>query len=92
MGPEQSIQIQSNLASTIAMAFDECVENPAPYEYVKASSDRTVRWLARCKREIDRLNACDYTINKKQMLFGIIQRYNPDIRKEKYEKNNKPGP
>ena len=87
MGPEQSIQIQSNLASTIAMAFDECVENPAPYEYVKASSDRTVRWLARCKREIDRLNACDYTINKKQMLFGINQGgIYPDIRKENMKK------
>ena len=73
MGPEESMQIQSNLASTIAMAFDECVENPAPYEYVKKSADRTVRWLHRCKAEMDRLNSLPETINKKQMLFGINQ-------------------
>lgn len=73
LSPERSMQIQSNLASTIAMAFDECVENPATYEYAKASADRTVRWLVRCKEEMERLNAkCD-TLNKKQMLFGINQ-------------------
>ena len=73
MGPEESMQIQSNLASTIAMAFDECVENPAPYNYVKKSADRTVRWLYRCKEEMDRLNSLPETINKQQMLFGINQ-------------------
>ncbi len=73
MGPEESMQIQSNLASTIAMAFDECVENPAPYEYVKNSCDRTYRWLERCKAELARLNALPETINKNQMLFGINQ-------------------
>lgn len=73
MGPEQSMQIQSNLASTIAMAFDECVENPATYSYVKHSADRTFRWLQRCKKEMDRLNSLDGTINKDQMLWGINQ-------------------
>ncbi len=73
MGAEESMQIQSNLASTIAMAFDECVENPAPYEYVKNSCDRTYRWLERCKAELTRLNALPETINKHQMLFGINQ-------------------
>ncbi|GAB6149114.1 tRNA guanosine(34) transglycosylase Tgt [Clostridium novyi] len=73
MGPEESMQIQSNLASTIAMAFDECVENPAPREYVEKSVARTTRWLERCKKEMDRLNSLDDTINKKQMLFGINQ-------------------
>ena len=73
MGPEESMQIQSNLASTIAMAFDECVENPATYEYVKQSSERTIRWLARCKAEMQRLNSLPETINKQQMLFGINQ-------------------
>ncbi len=73
MGPEESMQIQSNLASTIAMAFDECVENPAPYDYVKQSADRTARWLLRCKAEMARLNQLDDTINKHQMLFGINQ-------------------
>lgn len=73
MGPEQSMRIQSNLASTIAMAFDECVENPAKYEYAKASSERTVRWLERCKTEMKRLNSLDDTINKNQLLFGINQ-------------------
>ena len=73
MGPEESMQIQSNLASTIAMAFDECIENPAPYDYTKASCDRTVRWLVRCKAEIERLNSLPETINKHQMLFGINQ-------------------
>lgn len=73
MGPEESMQIQSHLASTIAMAFDECVENPAPYEYAKKSCERTTRWLIRCKKEMDRLNALPETINKQQMLFGINQ-------------------
>ncbi len=73
MGPEESMQIQSNLASTIAMAFDECVENPAPYQYVKNSCERTLRWLVRCKDEMARLNSLDDTINKKQLLFGINQ-------------------
>lgn len=73
MGPEESMQIQSNLASTIAMAFDECVENPSPYDYVKKSTERTYRWLVRCKNELDRLNSLPDTINKKQMLFGINQ-------------------
>ena len=73
MGPEESMQIQSNLASTIAMAFDECVENPATYEYTKNSAERTVRWLKRCKTELDRLNSLKDTINPKQMLFGINQ-------------------
>ncbi len=73
MGPEESMQIQSNLASTIAMAFDECIENPAPYEYVKESIARTYRWLVRCKNEMARLNALPDTINKQQMLFGINQ-------------------
>ena len=73
MGPEESMQIQSNLASTIAMAFDECIENPAPYEYTKQSCDRTVRWLVRCKNEMARLNSLPETINKNQLLFGINQ-------------------
>ncbi|MCR5150236.1 MAG: tRNA guanosine(34) transglycosylase Tgt [Clostridiales bacterium] len=73
MGPEESMQIQSNLASTIAMAFDECVENPAEYDYAKKSSERTVRWLERCKKEMTRLNSLPDTINKNQLLFGINQ-------------------
>ncbi len=73
MGPEESMQIQSNLGSTIAMEFDECVENPAPYEYVKASSERTVRWLKRCRAEMERLNSLPQTINRNQLLFGINQ-------------------
>ena len=73
MGPEESMQIQSNLASTIAMAFDECIENPAPYKYVRASIDRTTRWLERCRAEMDRLNSLPDTINRNQMLFGINQ-------------------
>ena len=73
MGPEESMRIQSNLGSTIAMAFDECVENPAKYEYAKQSCKRTVRWLKRCKTEMDRLNSLPDTINKKQLLFGINQ-------------------
>jgi len=73
MGPEESIKIQSNLGSTIAMAFDECVENPATYKYIKESHERTVRWLVRCKTELDKLNAVEDTINKNQILFGINQ-------------------
>lgn len=73
MGPEESIQIQSHLGSTIAMAFDECVENPAPRSYSKNSCDRTVRWCKRCKDEMQRLNARDDTINPHQLLWGINQ-------------------
>ncbi len=73
MGPEESMQIQSNLGSTIAMAFDECPPHPATREYMQNSVDRTTRWLARCKKEMARLNSLDNTINKKQMLFGINQ-------------------
>ncbi len=73
MGPEESMQIQSNLGSTIAMAFDECVENPAKYEYSKQSCERTTRWLVRCKAEMERLNSLPDTINKNQLLFGINQ-------------------
>lgn len=73
MGPEESMQIQSNLASTIAMAFDECPSSKASREYVQASVDRTTRWLARCKEEMARLNSLPDTINKNQLLFGINQ-------------------
>lgn len=73
MGPEESMQIQSNLGSTIAMAFDECVENPAPLDYVKNSCARTTRWLVRCQKEMQRLNSLEGTINPHQMLFGINQ-------------------
>lgn len=73
MGPEESMRIQSNLASTIAMAFDECIENPCEREYTKQSTERTVRWLKRCKDEMNRLNSLEETINKNQMLFGINQ-------------------
>ncbi len=73
MGPEQSMQIQSNLASTIAMAFDECAPNPSTKEYIRNSVERTTRWLERCKAEMARLNSLDDTINKQQMLFGINQ-------------------
>ena len=73
MGPEESMQIQSHLASTIAMAFDECIENPAPFDYVKASCARTVRWLKRCQAEMARRNHLPDTINPHQMLFGINQ-------------------
>ena len=73
IGPEESMQIQSHLASTIAMAFDECIENPAPREYVKNSIDRTTRWLKRCKTELDRLNTLPDTVNPHQLLFGINQ-------------------
>ena len=73
MGPEESMRIQSNLASTIAMAFDECIENPAEYKYVEQSIARTTRWLERCKNEMNRLNSLERTINKNQLLFGIHQ-------------------
>ena len=73
MGPEESMQIQSNLGSDIAMAFDECIENPAPYDYVKRSCERTYRWLVRCKNELDRLNGLPDTVNPGQVLFGINQ-------------------
>ncbi|MBQ9949953.1 MAG: tRNA guanosine(34) transglycosylase Tgt [Clostridia bacterium] len=73
MGPEQSMQIQSHLASTIAMAFDECVENPSPYEYVSQSVERTTRWLKRCVEEKKRLSELPQTINRQQLLFGINQ-------------------
>lgn len=73
MRPEDSMRIQSNLASTIAMAFDECVENPASHEYSRASCERTTRWLIRCRDEMKRLNSLETTINPKQLLFGINQ-------------------
>lgn len=73
MGPEESMQIQSNLASTIAMAFDECPPHPATREYMQNSVDRTTRWLKRCQIEMKRLNSLEDTINKNQMLFGINQ-------------------
>ncbi len=73
MGPEESMQIQSNLGSTIAMAFDECIENPSPREYVKDSIARTTRWLKRCKEELTRLNGLSQTVNPHQLLFGINQ-------------------
>ena len=73
MGPEESMQIQSNLGSTIAMAFDECVENPAEHSYSKASCERTTRWLKRCKAKLSELNSLETTINPEQMLFGINQ-------------------
>ena len=73
IGPEQSMQIQSNLGSTIAMAFDECVKNPATHEYSKQSCERTTRWLKRCQAEMNRLNNMDGTINPNQLLFGINQ-------------------
>ncbi len=82
MGPEESIKIQSNLASTIAMAFDECPPALAERDYVEQSVDRTTRWLKRCKAEIERLNSLPDTINKEQLLFGINQgAIYPDIRK-----------
>ncbi len=81
MGPEESMRIQSNLGSDIAMAFDECIENPSPRDYVQRSCDRTARWLERCKVEHDRLNAQPGTVNPGQMLFGIDQGGTyPDIR------------
>ncbi len=81
MGPEESMQIQSNLGSTIAMAFDECVENPAEHSYSKASCERTTRWLKRCVTKMNELNSMEKTINKEQMLFGINQGCTfPDLR------------
>ena len=83
MGPEESMQIQSNLASTIAMAFDECAPSKADRQYVQNSVERTTRWLERCKTEMARLNSLEDTINKQQMLFGINQgAIFPDIRIE----------
>lgn len=73
IGPEESMRIQSNLGSTIAMAFDECIENPSPYAYVEKSIERTTRWLHRCSAELNRLNSLDDTVNRDQMLFGINQ-------------------
>ena len=73
MGPEESMQIQSNLASTIAMAFDECAPSRAERGYVQASVERTTRWLLRCRAELERLNGLPDTINREQMLFGISQ-------------------
>ena len=73
MGPEESMRIQSNLGSDIAMAFDECIKIPSPYDYVKASCDRTYRWLVRCKAAHDRLNSLPDTVNPGQALFGINQ-------------------
>ena len=73
MGPEESMQIQSNLGSDICMAFDECIENPSPRDYVQKSVDRTYRWLVRCKAENARLNALPDTVNRQQMLWGINQ-------------------
>lgn len=83
MGPEESMQIQSNIASTIAMAFDECPPHPATREYMQNSTDRTLRWLVRCKKEMDRLKSLDTTINRQQLLFGINQGGTfEDIRRE----------
>ena len=73
MGPEESMQIQSNLGSTIAMAFDDCVDNPAKLQYAKEACLRTLRWLERCKAEMERLNSLESTINRNQLLFGINQ-------------------
>lgn len=73
MGPEESMRIQSNLGSDVAMAFDECVKIPSPYDYVDRSCDRTYRWLVRCKQELDRLNSLEDTVNPGQVLFGINQ-------------------
>ncbi|MCI8297868.1 MAG: tRNA guanosine(34) transglycosylase Tgt [Lachnospiraceae bacterium] len=73
MGPEESMQIQSDLASTIAMAFDECPPSHADYDYIRRSVDRTTRWLVRCRKEMERLNSLPDTINKEQLLFGIDQ-------------------
>lgn len=73
MGPEESMQIQANLGSTIAMAFDECVENPADHAYSKLSTERTFRWLVRCKNELERLKASGVAVNPDQMLWGINQ-------------------
>lgn len=81
MGPEESMRIQSHLASTIAMAFDECIENPAEYQYTRRSCDRTTRWLIRCQNELSRLRGEEDTINPRQLLFGINQGSTyPDLR------------
>lgn len=90
MGPEESMRIQANLGADIAMAFDECVENPAPYDYVKASCERTLRWLERCRTEHDRLMALPDTVNPGQMLFGINQGGTyPDLRRWHMEETAK---
>lgn len=73
MSPEESMRIQANLGSTIAMAFDECIKNPAEYDYTKKSCERTLRWLKRCKAEMDKLKKLPDAVNPKQMLFGINQ-------------------
>ncbi|MBQ5970439.1 MAG: tRNA guanosine(34) transglycosylase Tgt [Clostridia bacterium] len=73
MGPEESMQIQSNLGSTIAMAFDECVENPAPHAYAKEACERTYRWLVRCQKKMKDLNESGRAVNPQQLLFGINQ-------------------
>lgn len=87
MGPEESMRIQANLGSDIAMAFDECVENPAPYDYVKESSKRTYRWLKRCVAEHERLKSLPDAVNPEQMLFGINQGGTyPDLRIEHMKK------
>ncbi len=95
MGPEESMRIQSNLGSDICMAFDECVENPAPREYVKSSVERTLRWLERCKAENARLNRLPTTVNPQQMLWGINQGGTyPDLRiwhMERIAELNLPG-
>ncbi len=83
MGPEESMQIQSNLGSTVAMAFDQCIGNPATREDAKIASDRTIRWLLRCKTEMARLNSLPHTVNPNQLLFGINQgSVFPDLRIE----------
>ena len=83
MGPEESMRIQANLGSDIAMAFDECVENPSPYDYVRQSAERTARWLERCKSALARYNAEPDAVNPGQMLFGINQGGTfPDLRVE----------
>lgn len=90
MGPEESMRIQANLGSDIAMAFDECVENPAPYGYVKESCGRTLRWLERCRVEHDRLRALPDAVNPGQMLFGINQGGTyPDLRRWHMEETAK---
>ena len=87
MGPEESMQIQSNLGSDICMAFDECIENPAPRKYVEQSVERTYRWLVRCKAENERLNSLPDTVNPQQQLWGINQGGTyPDIRVEHMKK------
>jgi len=87
MGPEESMRIQSNLGSDIAMAFDECIKIPSPYNYVKDSCDRTYRWLERCKKELYELNSHEDAVNPGQMLFGINQgTVFPDLRIEHMKK------